>query len=134
MTDNTIQPLVEVAEAAYAEYADAAEDRAAAQFDEDRGRFLTAAHATARSRFGSPANHLVWTYMPHADLPADVEEATAPIGPGRTEFLRYRYNAATERTTFELVQPCGACGDSRVNEVSGLTHLGELLAAKGGAR
>lgn len=124
----TILPLVEAAEAAYAEYAGDAEARLAVV----RETFLDAARATARSRFGSPANALEWTYTPVVDLPADAEEATAPLGPGRSEFFRYRYDA--KRTAFELVQPCGACGDTRVTEVSGLTHLGELLAAKAGAR
>ncbi|MFF7308106.1 hypothetical protein [Streptomyces sp. NPDC008137] len=126
--------LVELAEISYTEYANSAEEEAGERFEQEREDFLVMARATARSRFNAAADQLQWTYTPHNELPEDVEEATAPLATGRPEFFRVRFNHATEATSFELVQPCSACGEARITEVTGLVQLGELLAdAKGGA-
>ncbi|MDX2700336.1 hypothetical protein [Streptomyces ipomoeae] len=119
--------LIELALTTYTEYLGAAEDEADARAEELRDSFLAAARATAGTRLGSAADELEWTYTPHGTLPKDTEQATALLAPGRLEYLRYRYDHDAEDTSFELVQPCGACGHDRVNEVPGLTRLGELL-------
>ncbi|MGW2937627.1 hypothetical protein ACWDA7_38780 [Streptomyces sp. NPDC001156] len=132
MTPEDTMTLVEAAETAFTEYANAAEDQADEHFDHEREGFLNAARTTARDRLGDTADQLEWTYTPHAELPEDVEEATAPLAPGRPEYLRYRYYADDESGAFELVQPCSACERDRINEVGNLIKLGELLATKGG--
>lgn len=127
--------LIEAAEATYSEYIDTAQDELDEWFERERESFLTAARATARTRFGSEcADQLEWTYTLLDDRPNGAEEAVAMLAPGRSEYLRYRYDHDAESASFELVQPCAACGHDRVNEVSGLAKLGELLAAKGGDR
>jgi hypothetical protein len=127
--------LVELADISYSEYANSTQEQADEQFEKNRESFLAIARTTARGRFGSTADQMEWAYTPHAELPEDIEEATAPLAEGRTEYFRCRFNAATEATTFELVQPCSACGNDRITEVTGLVQLGQLLAnAKGGAR
>lgn len=131
---NDPMTLIEAAEAMYSEYIDAAQDEKDAQFEEERESFLSAARATAKARFGDAADELEWTYTLADDRPSGVEEAIASLAPGRPEYLRYRYDHDGESASFELVQPCSACGHDRINEVSGLTKLGELLAAKGGDR
>ena len=50
------------------------------------------------------------------------------------DWLRYRYDPVAESADFELVQQCSTCGHEQADEVTGLTKLGELLAAKGGTR
>lgn len=126
--------LIEEAETAYGEFVGANQDEADERFEDQRQHFLDVARKTARVRLGSAADELEWTYTLPDDLPADTEEAVAPLGQGRPEYLRYRYTVDEESGSFELVQPCHACGHDRINEVSGLTKLGELLASKGGDR
>ncbi len=126
--------LVELADISYTEYVNGSEELPNETFEQERENFLSIARTIARSRFSATADQLEWTYTPHAELPQDIEQATAPLAPGRTEYFRCRYNHATETTSFELVQPCSACGEARITEVTGLVQLGELLAnAKGGA-
>ncbi|MGX1129959.1 hypothetical protein RKD49_002149 [Streptomyces glaucescens] len=125
--------LVELADISYTEYVNGAEELANDTFEQERENFLAIARTMARSRFSATADQLEWTYTPHAELPEDVEEATAPLAPARTEYFRCRYNSANETTSFELVQPCSACGRDGITEVTGLVQLGQLLAdAKGG--
>lgn len=127
--------LIELAETTYAEYVDATQDELDIRYQETSEAFIAAARMTAKNRFGvEAADQLEWTYTCPDDLPDDVEEAIAPLAPGRPEYLRYRYTTDGESATFELVQPCSACGHDRINEVSGLVKLGELLAGKGGDR
>lgn len=132
--DGAKMTLVDLADISYSEYLSSTEEEADQQFEQERKTFLAAAREAARNRFGSSADQLQWTYTPHASLPDDVEEATTPLSPGRPEYFRYRYNHASEVTSYELVQPCSACGESRITEVAGLVDLGRLLAAEGGAR
>lgn len=132
--DGDKMTLVELANISYTEYVNGSEELANETFEQERENFLSIARTIARSRFSATADQLEWAYTPHAELPEDVEEATAPLAPGRTEYFRCRYNSATEATSFELVQPCNACGEARITEVTGLVQLGELLAnTKGGA-
>ncbi|MGW0821783.1 hypothetical protein [Streptomyces sp. NPDC002845] len=119
--------LIELAQTTYTEYIGSAQDELDARYQENRESFLTSARKTATNRFGEAAEQLDWTYTSPDDLPDDIEEATAPLAPGRLEYLRYRYTTDDEIATFELVQPCSACGHDRINEVPGLTKLGELL-------
>jgi hypothetical protein len=126
--------LVELAETVYAEYTDASQEESDQRFEEASENFITAARLTAKTRFGDAADALNWTYTLPDDLPQGIEEAVAALAPGRPEYLRYRYDHDGENPSFELVQPCSACGHERINEVTGLTKLGELLAAKGGDR
>lgn len=132
MTDR--MTLIELAETTYSEYRDAAQDELDERFEQERESFLSAARKTAEVRFGTAAEELDWTYTLADDRPTGVEEAVASLASGRPEYLRYRYDHDAESASFELVQPCDACGHDRINEVSGLTKLGELLAAKGGDR
>lgn len=132
MTTTDHMTLVELAEISYTEYVGSNQDQLDERFEEERESFLTAARATAKNRFGSTADQLEWTYTLPDDQPSGVEEAVAPLAPGRPEYLRYRYDHDGEIDSFELVQPCSACGIDRVNEVAGLVQLGQLLAAKGG--
>ena len=129
--DGSKMTLVELADISYSEYVNHAEEEADEHFEQERESFLITTRAIARNRFGTTADQLQWTYTPIAETPTDVEEATAPVAPGRTEYLRHRYNHATEDVSFELVQPCSACGQSRINEVTGLVQLGQLLADGG---
>ena len=126
--------LVDLADMAYREYSDSAEEQADELFEQERADFLKFARECASSALGEAAAELQWTYTPHADLPAETQEATAPLMPGSSEYLRYRIDHAGESIKFELVQPCSACGQSRINEVFDLLTLGRLLAATGGAR
>lgn len=126
--DGDKMTLIELADISYIEYVNITEEAADDQFKEECESFLHAARATARNRFGTTADQLQWTYTPNADLPNDIEEATAPLAPDRPEYLRYRYDHNAESATFELVQPCSACGHDRINEVTGIVELGRLLA------
>lgn len=126
--------LIEQAETAYTEYVGASRDETDERFERESESFLSSARATAKSLLGEAAYELEWTYTLPDDLPEDTQEAVAVLAPGRSEYLRYRYDADGDTESFELVQPCSACGHDRINEVTGLTKLGELLAAKGGDR
>lgn len=128
---DTPMTLIEHAETAYAEYLGATQDEADEQHEQQVESFLSAARATATGRLGSIASELDWTYTSCDDLADDVEEATALLAKGRMDWLRYRYNHASEKTTFELVKQCGECGSEQADEVTSLTTLGELLASKG---
>lgn len=126
--------LLDLADISFHEYARSAEEEADEQFEKKCESFLSAARAIAHARFGSSSSELEWTYSAQTDLPTDVEQATAPLAAGRTEYLRYRYDHASEDTTFELVQPCTSCGHDEINEVTSLVGLGRLLELrKGGA-
>ncbi|GAA2929380.1 hypothetical protein [Streptomyces enissocaesilis] len=129
MPETTTQSasLIDLAITSYTEYAAEAMDQGDEMFEEHRSEFLGAARATAQIRLGA-ATELDWTYTGTMDLPPDTEEATAPLAPGRPEYLRYRWNADTEDVTFELVQPCDKCNHSQINEITGLVGLGALLA------
>jgi hypothetical protein len=121
--------LVELADISYTEYVNGSEERADEAFEQERQEFLKFARECAASTLSQAAADLDWTYTPYADLPEGVQEAT-----GRTEYLRYQIRHNEEVIKFELVQPCSACGEARITEVTGLVQLGQLLAnAKGGA-
>lgn len=132
MTDK-LMSLIEEAEIAYSEYLGATQDEADERYEKQAEEFLAAARATAKVRLGSAADGLDWTYTSPDDLPDDVEEATALLAKGRMDWLRYRYDHAAESANFEFVQQCTTCGHEKADEITGLTKLGELLAAKGGA-
>jgi hypothetical protein len=132
-TPSATLTLLDLADIEYAKHESGAENEAAEMFEVNRKGFLSFARESATSALGSAASELQWTYTPHADLPAGVEEATAPLAPGRSEYLRYQIRHDDEVITFELVQPCSACGESRINAVSSLVDLGRLMAT-GGAR
>lgn len=132
MTDH--MTLIEQAETAYAEFVGATQDEADERHEEQVESFLTAARKTAQVRLGSAADELDWTYTSPDDLPDDMEEATALLAKGRMDWLRFRCSADGDSVTFELVKQCGECGHEQADEVTGLTRLGELLAAKGGNR
>ncbi|WP_171108667.1 MULTISPECIES: hypothetical protein [unclassified Streptomyces] len=134
MTGPDRMTLIELAETAYSECLGATQDEADERHQEHVEDFLTSARGAARHRLGSAADELDWTYTSPDDLPDDVEEATALLAKGRMDWLRYRYDHATERTTFELVKQCSTCSHEQADEVDGLVKLGELLAAKGGDR
>jgi hypothetical protein len=119
--------LIDLALTTYTEYLGAAEDVAAEQAEQLRDTFLSAARATASARLGSAADQLEWTYTPHGGQQKNTEQATAQLAQGRPEYLRYQYDHDAEDTSFALVQPCTACGHDRINEIPGLTRLGELL-------
>ncbi|MET9909774.1 hypothetical protein ABZZ74_23715 [Streptomyces sp. NPDC006476] len=129
--DGRKMTLIELAEISYEEYSDSAEELADALCEQERQEFLKFAREAAVSTLGSTAAGLEWTYTPHADLPSDMQEAAAPLAPGRSEYLRYRIDHAGESIKFELVQPCSTCGQDRINEVAGIVELGRLLATGG---
>lgn len=124
--------LIDLADISYAEYVNGSEERADEMFEQERAEFLKSARECAASTLSRAAADLDWSYTPYADLPESVQEATAPIGSGRTEYLRYQIRHNEEVIKFELVQPCSACGNSQINEVTSLVDLGRLLAAKAG--
>lgn len=125
--------LIELAQASYEEYLGASQDQADEQHAQYVENFLKAALGAAHARLGSAADELNWIYISPDDLPDDIEEATAVLAKGRMDWLRYRYDHAADRTTFELVRQCSACGSEQADEVDSLLKLGELLA-KGGDR
>ncbi|KOT47126.1 MULTISPECIES: hypothetical protein [Streptomyces] len=101
-------------------------------FVRHRGAFLGFARDAARIALGREAAALLeWQYTGTNNLSDGIEEATASLGEGRSEYLLYRIND-DEDSTLELVQPCGACGNDQVNEVRDLAHLGALLEAATG--
>ncbi len=104
-----------------------AEQQGDAMFDQHREEFLASASNCAQGSLGKEAaDQLTWIYTGTADLPPDTEEATALLDEAHTDYLRYRHS--DEDVTFELVQPCGACGHQKINAVHNLVHLGALLA------
>ncbi|MGW2861862.1 hypothetical protein [Streptomyces sp. NPDC001205] len=119
--------IADLAGIAYREMEGLAEKQGDDMFDEHRKQLLGAAGQTALMKLGPAVAHqLAWVYTGTADLPPDIEQATALIDDG-PDYLRYRYNVGTEITSFELVQPCGACGRDKIGEVMDLVGLGALL-------
>lgn len=131
--DGDKMTLVELADISYTEYVNSSEERADEALTQEREEFLKFARECAASTLSQEAAYLDWTYTPYAELSEGVQEATAPVGPGRTEYLRYQIRHEEEAIKFELVQPCNACGEARITKVTGLVQLGQFLAAKGGA-
>jgi hypothetical protein len=125
--------LIDLADIEYAKCVAAVDVETDELADETRETFLAVARSNARNRLGATADELEWAYTPPVDLTEDVEEATAPLASGRSEYLRYRFNHTSEEASFALVQPCDACGESRIGEVADLVDLGRLLALSGGA-
>ncbi|QFR00753.1 hypothetical protein F9278_36370 [Streptomyces phaeolivaceus] len=120
--------LIELALATYTEgTASLTDPDAVAQ---DRERFLQYARSHADETLSQAAGELVWQYVTEG-LPDQVEEARAVLAAGRPDYLRYRHDPSTDsvdaEVSFDLVQPCLACGEDRVSPVRGLFHLGELL-------
>jgi hypothetical protein len=125
--------LIEAAQIAHADYLAATQGELDEQNQKNIADFLTAARKTAEVRLGATAASLDWTYTSPDDLPADTEEATALLAPGRWDWLRFTVADMGDRVRFELVQACNHCGHEEAHEVDSLQTLGELLA-KGGAR
>lgn len=133
MTATDRMTLIEAAKVSYDEFVNASTDEADERYAKQVEDFLTCARATAKVRFGVEcAAELEWTYTSPDDLPDGMEEATALLAKGRMDWLRFRCSTDGDTVAFELVKQCGECGQEQANEVSGLTRLGELLAAKGG--
>ena len=128
MTDTTTKlSITDLAGIAFREYEAAAETQGDELFEQHRDEFLTCARSMSRSVLGDDANaQLDWTYTGTMHLPPDTEEATAWIDEGPA-YLRYR--ATEDAVTFELVQPCNACGHKEISEVTNLIKLGALLEA-----
>ncbi|MDX3170074.1 hypothetical protein PV516_40650 [Streptomyces scabiei] len=120
--------LVQLALATYTEGTAALADPDSGTAAEERERFLQYARSHAAMALSEAAGELVWQYVTEG-LPDQVEEARAVLAPGRPDYLRYRLDHAAEsvEVSFDLVQPCFACGTDRVSPVTGLFHLGELL-------
>lgn len=134
MTITDRMTLIEQAETAYAEFVGATQDESDEHYQKQVESFLTAVRKTAQVRLGSAADELDWMYTSPDDLPDDMEEATALLAKGRMDWLRFRCSADGDSVTFELVKQCGECSHEQADEVTSLTTLGELLAAKGGTR
>lgn len=133
MTDR--MTLIEAAKVSYDEYVNASVDVADERYAKQVEDFLVCARATAKVRFGAEcAAELYWTYTSPDDLPEGMEEATALLAKGRMDWLRFRCSDDGDSVAFELVKQCGECGHEQADEVTSLTKLGELLAAKGGDR
>lgn len=119
--------IADLAGIAYREMEGSAEKQGDELFDEQREQLLSIAAASARMKLGPDvARQLDWQYTGTLDLPPDIEQATALIDEG-PDYLRYRYNIATEAPSFELVQPCSSCGRDAISEVTDLVGLGALL-------
>lgn len=119
--------VADLAGIAFREMEEAAEKQGDNLFDEHQEQLLNCAAQTALMKLGPDVAHqLFWQYTGTADLPPDVEQATALID-GGPDYLRYRYEVGTEVTSFELVQPCNACHRDAVTEVVSLVALGALL-------
>ncbi|MEU7597526.1 DUF6195 family protein [Streptomyces sp. NPDC039022] len=127
MTTTQSMTVAGLASLAFSKLTAAAEAQGDEMFDKHRDEFLGFARGTARMTLGEEAAALLdWQYTGTAELPEGVEQATARLDEGRSEYLRYRVTDGDE-STFVLVQPCGACGREQVDEVGGLAHLGGLL-------
>jgi hypothetical protein len=120
--------LIELALTTYTEGSAAKTEETAALAEEARVEFLAAADSCAHGVLNSGADDLNWQYTT-TGLPESVEEARAILAPGRPEYLRYRIDHADETAdvSFDLVQPCSACGDDRITAVTGLYRLGQIL-------
>ncbi|MDX3629017.1 hypothetical protein PV728_01570 [Streptomyces europaeiscabiei] len=120
--------LIQLALATYTEGTAALADPDNGTAAEERERFLQYARSHAAMTLSEAAGELVWQYVTEG-LPDPVEEARAVLAAGRPDYLRYRLDHAADsvEVSFDLVQPCFACGTDRVSPVTGLFHLGELL-------
>ncbi|WP_030024850.1 DUF6195 family protein [Streptomyces monomycini] len=126
-TTTDLTTVAELASRAFARYATESESRGDEMFEEHRAEFLGFARGEARMVLGEEAAALLdWQYTGSAYLPRGVNQATASLGEGRSEYLRYRITDGDE-STFVLVQPCGTCGRDQVDEVRDLASLGALL-------
>ncbi|MCT9092927.1 hypothetical protein N4G70_29245 [Streptomyces sp. ASQP_92] len=121
--------IADLAGIAFREMQEGAEKQGDDMFDEHREQLLSAARQTALMKLGPDvAVQLAWQFTGTAELPPDIEQAVAVVDEG-PDYLRYRYNVATEITSFELVEPCRACGRDKVSEIHDLVGLGALLEA-----
>ncbi|MEE4419612.1 DUF6195 family protein [Streptomyces bugieae] len=127
MTATTSLTIADLASLAFDKWAAEGEARGDEVFEQQREEFLVFALGKARSVLGEEAAYqLDWQYTGTLGLPKGIEQATATLGEGRTEYLRYRVTDG-EEVSFALVQPCGKCGRDEINEVRDLAHLGGLL-------
>ncbi|MEV7466214.1 DUF6195 family protein [Streptomyces kronopolitis] len=127
MTTTTHLTVVDLASLAFTKWESEGEAKGDEMFEQHREEFLTFARGKARSVLGEEAaEQLDWQYTGTLDLPADTEQATASLGEGRPEYLRYRVVDGDE-VALALVQPCGSCGHDQINELRDLIHLGGLL-------
>lgn len=128
MPDTTTKlSLSDLAAIAFTELSELAEKQGDEMFIQHRDEFLGFADARARRALGAEAaDQLDWKYTGTMHLPKDTEEATAWIDEGPA-YLRYR--VADDDATFELVQPCSACGHQQIDAVDSLATLGGLLDA-----
>lgn len=130
MNTTTTLTVAELASLAFGKESAEAEALGDEMFEEQREQLLACARGKARFVLGDEAAaQLDWQYTGTADLPTDTEQATAGLGEGRSEYLRYRVTDDGDSVTFALVQPCSACGNDRIDEVRSLGHLGALLEA-----
>ncbi|MFC8676763.1 hypothetical protein ACFUEN_29260 [Streptomyces griseorubiginosus] len=123
--------IIETALTSFEEYEAAEPKRAAEEYESSRDEFFRYARAEAKATLGPGAEQLDWKYTPADQLPESVEEATAQLAPGRSEYLRYRVDHGTDSSAFELVRPCDACGCTRIDAVDGYVALGRILAQDG---
>ncbi|MCX5239731.1 hypothetical protein OG824_31480 [Streptomyces prunicolor] len=120
--------LIELAVTTYTEYEAQAPVEAAEMFAQARVEFLALVRRSVGETLCADAEKLDWQYTPSEGLPEEVEQATALLEPGRTEYLRYRADHGKDIWALELVRPCDACCTCRIDVVHSLTHLGQLLA------
>jgi hypothetical protein len=121
--------LIELALTTYTEGTAAEAERDAEYAAEARAELLRFARACASSTLSTDAADLDWQCTTEG-LPEEVEEARAVLAAGRPEYLRYRvdHQASPDvEVSFDLVQPCLACGHDRIAKVTSLFHLGQLL-------
>ncbi|MDX3507419.1 hypothetical protein PV755_00530 [Streptomyces caniscabiei] len=121
--------LIELALTTYTEGAAAKTEQTAALAEEARVEFLAAADSCAHGVLNSGADSLDWRYTT-TGLPEQVEEARTVLVPGRPEYLRYRVDHTDSpdvEVSFDLVRPCLSCGHDRVDQVTSLFRLGQLL-------
>lgn len=119
--------LIDLALTTYTEGAAAQAEELADRAAEARDEFLAHADSCAHGVLSSSAEQLTWQYVT-AGLPDETEEARAFLAPGRPEYLRYRVSGIDDhQVSFDLVQPCRACGHDRITRVTSLFHLGALL-------
>lgn len=119
--------LIDLALTTYTEGAAAKAEELADRAEEAREEFLAFADSCARGVLNSSAESLDWQYVT-AGLPDETEEARAFLVPGRPEYLRYRVSGIDDpQVSFDLVQPCRACGQDRITTVTSLYHLGQIL-------
>jgi len=123
--NDTKLSITDLATTAFAEQMESAERQGDEMFTRHRDEFLTYARGMSRRVLGmEAADQLDWTYTGTMHLPEGVEQATAWIDEGPA-YLRYRI--VEDQTAFELVQPCGTCGNDQIDTVIGLAALGGLL-------